>query len=100
MLSLGASLFRYATNRCYNSSTIHLTHVKWITGKRQLKNYFSKFGSIKEVQLFYDPKCGLHKGFGNVVFDSPQGMMKAIQHKPHVIDGDVVGVEIQTRTKR
>lgn len=34
-------------------STIFLTHVKWVTGKSQLEKYFSRFGKIQDVLMFF-----------------------------------------------
>lgn len=34
-------------------STVYLTHVKWVTGKTQLEKYFSRFGKVQDVLLFF-----------------------------------------------
>ena len=33
--------------------TVYLTHVKWITGKQQVEKYFSRFGKVQDVSLFF-----------------------------------------------
>lgn len=36
-----------------NRSTVFLTHVKWVTGKNQLEKYFSRYGKVQDVLLFF-----------------------------------------------
>ncbi|EFP05355.1 hypothetical protein GCK72_018599 [Caenorhabditis remanei] len=73
--------------------TVYLTHVKWVTGKAQLEHYFKRYGPIQSVNMFYDPDTGLHRGFASITFDSKDSANKAIEQRPHVIDGDRVDVE-------
>lgn len=35
------------------NNTVYLTHVKWVSGKEQLTKYFSRYGTIKDVSLFF-----------------------------------------------
>ncbi|KAE9551233.1 hypothetical protein FO519_005544 [Halicephalobus sp. NKZ332] len=74
--------------------TVYLTHVKWVTGKQQVEKYFSRFGKVEDVTLFFDAETGLHRGFASVKFERPESATAAIQNKPHVIDGDLVGIEV------
>jgi RNA recognition motif-containing protein len=74
--------------------TVYLTHVKWVSGKTQLEKYFSQFGKVQQISMFYDEETGLHKGFASVTFANSDAATKAIQTRPHVIDGDLVGVEL------
>uniref|UniRef100_A0A7E4V5W6 RRM domain-containing protein n=1 Tax=Panagrellus redivivus TaxID=6233 RepID=A0A7E4V5W6_PANRE len=74
--------------------TLYLTHIKWVTGKQQVEKYFSRFGKVNDVAMFFDPETGLHRGFASVTFEKPEAATAAIQNKPHVIDGDVVGLEL------
>lgn len=34
-------------------ATVFLTHVKWVTGKSQLEKYFSRYGKVQDVILFF-----------------------------------------------
>ncbi|CEF69778.1 SRA stem-loop-interacting RNA-binding protein, mitochondrial [Strongyloides ratti] len=76
------------------NKTVYLTHVKWITGKGQIEKYFSRFGKIKDVSLFFDPETGLHRGYASIEFQTPESALKTIEKGPHVIDGDLVNVEL------
>ncbi|KAK6756374.1 hypothetical protein RB195_014656 [Necator americanus] len=73
--------------------TVYLTHVKWVTGKHQLQNYFSRYGQVRSVNMFFDAETGLHRGFASVTFEHPESATKAMQHRPHVIDGDRIDLE-------
>ncbi|KAI6175211.1 nucleoprotein [Aphelenchoides fujianensis] len=73
---------------------VFITHAKWVTGKEQLTRYFSRYGKVKEVSMFFDPITGLHRGFASVTFANSEGAHAAIQNRPHVIDGDIVNVEV------
>ncbi|PAV86139.1 hypothetical protein WR25_24444 [Diploscapter pachys] len=73
--------------------TVYLTHVKWITGKNQLEHYFSRYGPIMSVNMFFDAETGLHRGFASVTFKNKESANKAIEQRPHVIDGDIVDLE-------
>ncbi|CAD6199543.1 unnamed protein product [Caenorhabditis auriculariae] len=73
--------------------TVYLTHVKWITGKSQLEHYFKRYGQIQSVNMFYDSRTGLHRGFASITFEEKESASKAIEQRPHVIDGDRVDVE-------
>ncbi|KAI6185337.1 RRM domain-containing protein [Aphelenchoides besseyi] len=81
-------------NTQINNQTVYLTHAKWVTGKDQLHKYFSRYGKVKDVSMFFDPITGLHRGFASVTFAKPEGATAAIQNRPHVIDGDIVDVEV------
>ncbi|CAJ0582435.1 unnamed protein product, partial [Mesorhabditis spiculigera] len=75
-------------------TTVFLTHVKWVTGKDQLTKYFSKYGQIDKVTMFFDPETGLHRGFASITFWEPSSAAAAIQQRPHFVDGDRVDVEL------
>ena len=47
-----------------------------------------------KIVVFQDPETGLHRGFASVKFENPEAATAAIQSRPHVIDGDLVGIEI------
>uniref|UniRef100_A0A0N4Z8Q8 RRM domain-containing protein n=1 Tax=Parastrongyloides trichosuri TaxID=131310 RepID=A0A0N4Z8Q8_PARTI len=72
---------------------VYLTHVKWVTGRGQIEKYFSRFGKVEDVSLFFDPDTGLHRGYASVEFQKPESALEVIQKRPHVIDGDLINVE-------
>uniref|UniRef100_A0A0K0DU41 RRM domain-containing protein n=1 Tax=Strongyloides stercoralis TaxID=6248 RepID=A0A0K0DU41_STRER len=76
------------------NKVVYLTHVQWITGKGQIEKYFSKFGKIQDVSLFFDPKTGLHRGYASVEFEKRTSVEEAMKSGPHVIDGSIINVEL------
>ncbi|CAJ0939444.1 unnamed protein product, partial [Mesorhabditis belari] len=82
------------TNAPKRPTTVFLTHVKWVTGREQLRSYFGKFGQIEKISMFFDPETGLHRGFASVTYLDHQSAAMAIQQKPHIVDGDRVDVEL------
>ncbi|KIH56799.1 hypothetical protein ANCDUO_13018 [Ancylostoma duodenale] len=56
----------------------------------QLQNYFSRYGQVRSVNMFFDAETGLHRGFASVTFENPESATRAMQQRPHVIDGDRV----------
>ncbi|KHN72537.1 SRA stem-loop-interacting RNA-binding protein, mitochondrial [Toxocara canis] len=97
---LARAVLNNVTNQNQLNQTVYLTHVKWVTGKsKQLEKYFSRFGPVKDVSLFFDAESGLHRGFASLTFVNPESAAAAVQQRPHVIDGDLVGVEFSIPLK-
>ncbi|RCN33303.1 hypothetical protein ANCCAN_20874, partial [Ancylostoma caninum] len=59
----------------------------------QLQNYFSRYGQVRSVNMFFDAETGLHRGFASVTFENPESATRAMQQRPHVIDGDRIDLE-------
>ena len=39
------------------------------TGEEELRSYFAQYGSVKAVQVKYDPNTQRARGFGFIIFD-------------------------------
>ena len=37
----------------HQRQTVYLTHVKWVTGKQHVEKYFSRFGKVEDVTMFF-----------------------------------------------
>ncbi|GMT11636.1 hypothetical protein PFISCL1PPCAC_2933, partial [Pristionchus fissidentatus] len=74
--------------------TVYLTHVKWVTGKTQIEKYFSRYGAIRSIDMFFDAQTGLHRGFASLTFEHSDAAQQALKQRPHVIDGDRVNLEL------
>lgn len=35
------------------SQTLFVSHVKWVTGQTQIAKYFSKYGKVTEVSMYF-----------------------------------------------
>uniref|UniRef100_A0A8C5R838 SRA stem-loop interacting RNA binding protein n=1 Tax=Leptobrachium leishanense TaxID=445787 RepID=A0A8C5R838_9ANUR len=66
---------------------VFVSHVPWTVANRQLKEYFSQFGLVKQITLPFDKETGFHKGFSWVRFASEEGFQNALQKDTHVLDG-------------
>uniref|UniRef100_A0AC35UAU8 RRM domain-containing protein n=1 Tax=Rhabditophanes sp. KR3021 TaxID=114890 RepID=A0AC35UAU8_9BILA len=53
--------------------TVYLSHVKWV---RQIEKYFSRFGKVEDVSLFFDSETGLHRGFASLKFSTQESAVK------------------------
>ncbi|CAI4223444.1 unnamed protein product [Auanema sp. JU1783] len=91
--ALARNLRHISHNNQVVGQTVYLTHVKWVTGRNQLENYFSRFGQVKAVNMFFDAETGLHRGFASVTFETKESASRAMALRPHIIDGDRVDVE-------
>uniref|UniRef100_A0A914HJP5 RRM domain-containing protein n=1 Tax=Globodera rostochiensis TaxID=31243 RepID=A0A914HJP5_GLORO len=89
---------RFEMSNNSTASAIFLRNIKWITGRNQIEQHFSRFGRIKETKMFFDPKTGLHRGIAIVQFVSSEGAAQAVQYKPHMIDGGLVHVRYESKT--
>jgi len=84
-LPRGASAIDAMINNAYRN-TIYLTQLKWVTSKKQIEGYFNRFGK--------DAETGLHRGFALVKFQTLEGVTAAMQKQQHVIDDQVVNLEL------
>ncbi|XP_017403953.1 heterogeneous nuclear ribonucleoprotein D0-like [Cebus imitator] len=62
----------------------------WDTTKKNLKDYFSKFGEIVDCTLKLDPITGRSRGFGFVLFKESESVDKVMDQKEHKLNGKVI----------
>ncbi|KAI3422415.1 hypothetical protein GPALN_012928 [Globodera pallida] len=88
---------RFEMSNNSTASTIFLRNIKWITGRNQIEQHFSRFGRINETIILFDQKTGLHRGIAIVQFASSEGAAQAVQYKPHMIDGGLIHVDYHSK---
>lgn len=67
------------------ATKVFIGGLSWATDDAKLRSYFENFGSVVEAFVSYDKYTGRPRGFGFVVFESPEVVKKVIESK-HTID--------------
>uniref|UniRef100_A0A8C2UA33 Musashi RNA binding protein 2 n=1 Tax=Coturnix japonica TaxID=93934 RepID=A0A8C2UA33_COTJA len=71
--------------------------LSWQTSPDSLRDYFSKFGEIRECMVMRDPTTKRSRGFGFVTFMDQAGVDKVLAQSRHELDSKTVGGRSQRR---
>lgn len=61
------------------TQTVMVANLPLICNEQEFRDLFSKVGTIQNVRLMFDPKTFIGKGFGYILFEDEETMLKAIE---------------------
>jgi squid-like protein len=64
--------------------------LSWETTQKDLKDYFSKYGEITEVNIKTDPNTGRSRGFAFIQFGTKESVEQVLAAGPHTVNGKQV----------
>ncbi|XP_075359455.1 SRA stem-loop-interacting RNA-binding protein, mitochondrial [Mycteria americana] len=82
-----ASAVRAAGRPSRRLFDIFVAEVPWTVSSKELKEYFSQFGSVQRCQLPFDKDTGFHRRYCWIKFSNPQDVQNVFQKDPHILEG-------------
>ncbi|XP_025903755.1 RNA-binding protein Musashi homolog 2 isoform X1 [Nothoprocta perdicaria] len=68
--------------------------LSWQTSPDSLRDYFSKFGEIRECMVMRDPSTKRSRGFGFVTFADPASVDKVLAQPHHELDSKTIDPKV------
>ncbi|NXP78069.1 SLIRP protein, partial [Ramphastos sulfuratus] len=66
---------------------IFVAQVPWTASSKEVKEYFSQFGSVQRCQLPFDRDTGFHRRYCWIKFSSAQDVQNVFQKDSHILEG-------------
>ncbi|NXG47317.1 SLIRP protein, partial [Psilopogon haemacephalus] len=66
---------------------IFVTQVPWTVSSKEVKEYFSQFGSVQRCQLPFDKETGFHRRYCWLKFSTTQDVQNVFQKDSHILEG-------------
>ncbi|NWI68232.1 SLIRP protein, partial [Todus mexicanus] len=95
-----AGAVRAAGRRSRALFDIFVAEVPWTVSSKELKEYFSQFGSVQRCQLPFDKDTGFHRRYCWIKFSSSQDVQNVFQKDSHILEGAKLTLKQQPRRRR
>ncbi|NXR37155.1 SLIRP protein, partial [Zosterops hypoxanthus] len=95
-----ASAVRAAGRRSRRLFDIFVAEIPWTVSSKELKDYFSQFGSVQRCQLPFDRDTGFHRRYCWIKFSTPEDVQNVLQKDSHVLEGSKLALKQQIRRRR
>ncbi|NXS61586.1 SLIRP protein, partial [Brachypteracias leptosomus] len=90
-----AGAVRVVERRSRKLFDIFVAEVPWTVSSKELKEYFSQFGSVQRCQLPFDKDTGFHRRYGWIKFSTPQDVQNVFQKDSHILEGAKLALKKQ-----
>jgi len=78
---------------------LFVNSLSWETTEEQFKEYFAKFGAVKEATIKLN-ELGQSKGFGFILFEDPTSIDKVNAQETHTLNGRKINAKKATPKER
>ncbi|KAG8449000.1 hypothetical protein GDO86_015892 [Hymenochirus boettgeri] len=76
---------------------LFVSRVPWTAANKEIKEYFSQFGTVKKCLLPFDKETGFHRGYCWVGFSTEEGLQNVLQKDTHLLEGFKLQVQKNRR---
>lgn len=80
-----------------NTMNLYVTNIPWTVGKRDLSDYFTKFGPVSSCDVIFNTENGFSRGFGFVTFRFSYSYKQALETKLQMLEGNLLEISPQKR---
>ncbi|NXQ61580.1 SLIRP protein, partial [Anthoscopus minutus] len=95
-----ASAVRAAGRRSRRLFDFFVADIPWTVSSKELKEYFSQFGSVQRCQLPFDRNTGFHKRYCWIKFSAPEEVQNVLQKDSHILEGSKLTLIQEIRRRR
>ncbi|XP_053553336.1 SRA stem-loop-interacting RNA-binding protein, mitochondrial [Bombina bombina] len=76
---------------------LFVSRIPWTVANKEVKEYFTQFGTVKKCLLPFDKETGFHRGYCWVTFAAEEGLLNALQKDTHLLEGGKLQVQQNRR---
>lgn len=81
------------TSATRNFYKLYVGNIPWTVGHSELRQYFSKFGSVYSALVVFNKETGLSRNYGFVTYNNQEGFQNATSATNHKLEGGVLKVQ-------